>query len=91
MQNTPMRVELHKKAIKDYEFWKTSGNTAIQKKIQQLISAIKENPFAGIGKPERLKHDLSGQWSRRINEEHRIIYDVIDNILYIYSLRGHYD
>ena len=45
----------------------------------------------GIGKPELLKYGLSGQWSRRINEEHRIIYDVINNVLNIYSLRGHYN
>jgi len=44
----------------------------------------------GIGKPEKLKHDLSGQWSRRINEEHRIIYEVVNDTLHIYSLKGHY-
>ncbi|MET4081678.1 toxin YoeB [Pedobacter sp. UYP30] len=85
-----MKVELHKKAIKDFEFWKKSGNIAVQKKIQQLISAISEDPFNGIGKPEQLKHELSEQWSRRISEEHRIIYDVIDDIVHIYSLKGHY-
>ncbi|GAA4198299.1 Txe/YoeB family addiction module toxin [Pedobacter jeongneungensis] len=85
-----MQVELHEQAIIDLEFWKKSGNKPIQKKIEQLILAIQENPFMGIGKPEQLKHELSGQWSRRINEEHRIVYDVINNILNIYSLRGHY-
>jgi toxin YoeB len=85
-----MQIELHEKAITDLEFWKKSGNKSVQKKIQQLILSIQENPFMGIGKPEQLKHDLSGQWSRRINAEHRIIYDVIDDILNIYSLRGHY-
>jgi len=86
-----MRIELHEQAIIDLEFWKKSGNKAIQKKIEQLIIAIQENPFLGIGKPELLKYGLSGQWSRRINEEHRIIYDVINNVLNIYSLRGHYN
>jgi len=85
-----MQIELHEQAITDLEFWKKSGNKAVQKKIQKLILSIQENPFMGIGKPEQLKHDLSGQWSRRINSEHRIIYDVIDDILNIYSLRGHY-
>jgi toxin YoeB len=85
-----MQIELHEKAITDLEFWKKSGNKSVQKKIQQLILSIQENPFMGIGKPEQLKHDLSGQWSRRINAEHKIIYDVIDDILNIYSLRGHY-
>lgn len=85
-----MKVELHNKAIRDFEFWKNSGNISIQKKIEQLISAIKENPYRGIGKPEQLKYELSGQWSRRINGEHRIVYEVIGHILHIYSLKGHY-
>lgn len=86
-----MKVELHKKAIKDYEFWNKSGNKIIQEKIQTLIKAIQENPFEGIGKPEPLKYKLANQWSRRINNEHRIIYEVIDDVLYIYSLKGHYE
>jgi toxin YoeB len=48
------------------------------------------HPFSGIGKPEALKHKLSGKWSRRINDEHRIIYEVIENDIFIYSLKGHY-
>ncbi|RNL54060.1 Txe/YoeB family addiction module toxin [Pedobacter jejuensis] len=85
-----MHIELHEQAIVDFEFWKKSGNKAILKKIEQLLFAIQEKPFAGIGKPEQLKYQLSGQWSRRINDEHRIIYDIVDGILHIYSLRGHY-
>ncbi len=86
-----MKVELHKKAIKDYEFWKKSGHKIVQEKIQILIKAIQANPFEGIGKPEPLKYKLVNQWSRRINSEHRIIYEVVDNVLHIYSLRGHYE
>jgi toxin YoeB len=52
---------------------------------------MKVHPFEGIGKPEQLKHQLTGKWSRRINEEHRIIYDVTDSIINIYSLKGHYE
>lgn len=85
-----MQVELHEQAITDFEFWKKSGNIAIQKKIEQLIQAIIVNPFTGIGKPEQLKYELAGQWSRRINQEHRIIYEVIDGTLHIHSLKGHY-
>ncbi|WP_316738189.1 Txe/YoeB family addiction module toxin [Pedobacter aquatilis] len=85
-----MQIELHEKAIVDFEYWKKSGNRAIQRRIEQLIFAIKENPYIGIGKPEKLKYDLSGQWSRRINEEHRIIYDIVNDTLHIYSLKGHY-
>jgi toxin YoeB len=71
-----------------------TGNKAIQKRIEQLIIAIKSNPFEGIGKPEPLKHNLSGSWSRRIDREHRIVYEVYDKdkivILEVQSLKGHY-
>ncbi|WAC40660.1 Txe/YoeB family addiction module toxin [Pedobacter sp. SL55] len=89
-----MEVIYSPKAINDLMFWKKSGNKVIQKKIEQLITAIQENPFSGIGKPDPLKYELSGSWSRRINEEHRIIYEIHDNetvvILEIQSLKGHY-
>ena len=67
-----MQVILSDKAEKDLAFWKKSGNKVILNKIGLLIKAIKDNPYEGIGKPEQLKHQLSGIWSRRINLEHRI-------------------
>ena len=76
-------------AIADLNYWKRSGNKIIQAKISSLLASIRETPFDGIGKPELLKNELSGRWSRRINLEHRLIYAVSDKI-YIYSLRGHY-
>lgn len=89
-----MEVIFAPKAINDLAYWKKSGNKIIQKKIDQLIIAIQENPFSGIGKPEPLKYELSGSWSRRINEEHRIIYEITEEdlivILEIQSLKGHY-
>ncbi|WP_231427292.1 MULTISPECIES: Txe/YoeB family addiction module toxin [Pedobacter] len=89
-----MEVIYAPKAIEHLKYWKKSGNITIQKKIEQLIKAIQENPFDGIGKPEPLKYELSGSWSRRINEEHRIVYEVHDDgiivILEIQSLKGHY-
>lgn len=85
-----MEIALFEDAIKDFSFWKKSGNAAVQKKIKQLFTAILENRYEGIGKPEALKYDLSGKWSRRINEEHRIVYDVKDNLIRVYSLKGHY-
>lgn len=85
-----MEIDLYEKAERDFEYWKKSGNKAIQKKIQQLFTDMKDHPFEGLGKPEALKYSLSGKWSRRINEEHRIIYDVADNIINVYSLKGHY-
>lgn len=90
-----MEVIYSEKAQKDREFWKKSGNKAIMNKISALIEDIQKHPFEGIGKPEQLKHQLSGKWSRRINKEHRIIYQVIDEntieILNILSLKGHYE
>ena len=87
-----MEVTFSEEAQRDIEFWKKSGNKIIQKKIQQLLAAIFENPFEGIGKPEALKHQLSGLWSRRINHEHRIIYELFnDQIIKIHALKGHYD
>ncbi|GGH30059.1 Txe/YoeB family addiction module toxin [Sphingobacterium alkalisoli] len=89
-----MEVIYTPQAVEDLKYWKKSGNKVVQKKIQQLITAIVENPFEGIGKPEQLKFELSGSWSRRINQEHRIIYELYENnkivILEIQSVRGHY-
>jgi toxin YoeB len=86
-----MEVKLTKKALEHLDFWKKSGNKAIQKKIQLLIEDIMKNPFEGIGKPEALKYNLQGTWSRKINEEHRIVYEIPDEgVLLIHSLKGHY-
>jgi toxin YoeB len=85
-----MEIELFEDAKTDFEFWKKSGNTAIQKKIQQLFLSMQEMPFEGIGKPEALRHNLSGKWFRRINAEHRIVYEVQGDLIKVYSLRNHY-
>ena len=85
-----MEIELFEDAVEDFVYWKKSGNLAIQKKIQQLFSSMLETPYAGTGKPEALKHNLSGKWSRRINGEHRIIYEVQGELIKVYSLKGHY-
>lgn len=77
-------------ALEDLKYWKKSGDKIIQNKIQKLIIAIQENPTAGIGKPEQLKHNLSGSWSRRINQEHRIVYEIKEDTIEIQSLKGHY-
>ena len=68
-----MEIQYVDDSLLDIKFWKKSGNKAIQKKIEQLILAIIEEPYSGIGKPEPLKYEFSGKWSRRINDEHRII------------------
>lgn len=86
-----MEIVYSEESQRDIEYWKKSGNKIIQKKIQQLLQAINEDPFNGIGKPEMLKHNLTGLWSRRINQEHRIIYEVLEdeNRIKIHSLKGH--
>jgi len=83
-------VSFTKQADADIEFFKRSGNKQIVKKIKELLQSIVDNPYKGIGQPEPLKHDLSGAWSRRINKEHRLVYEVEGEIVYILSLKGHY-
>ena len=85
-----MEIEFTKQAQLDLTYWKKSENKIVQKKISELLEDLQVHPFEGIGKPEALKHSLSGSWSRRINLEHRIVYEVIDEIIYIQSLSGHY-
>jgi toxin YoeB len=63
----------------------------IFEKINRLIKDISRQPFKGLGKPEPLKHNLKGYWSRRITEEHRLIYKFEDDIIKIVSMKGHYD
>ena len=90
-----MQIDFSSKAKEDLNFWIKSGNKSLLNKIYSLIEDIQLHPFEGIGKPEPLKHNLLGYWSRRINQEHRIIYEIIDentvNILSIISLKGHYE
>jgi len=82
-------ILLEKNAIEDFEYWGKS-DVKILKKIAELFLAISRDPFTGIGKPEALKGDLKGYWSRRINEEHRVVYTVRSNEVIIISCRSHY-
>jgi toxin YoeB len=90
-----MQIEFSDKAKVDIDFWRKSGNKGILNKIYSLIEDIQLHPFEGIGKPEQLKYQLTGKWSRRINQEHRIIYKITEEntieILDILSLKGHYE
>jgi toxin YoeB len=85
-----MEVIFMPTALADLEHWKKSGNIIILKRIRQLIIAIQADPFKGIGKPEALKYKWTGWWSRRINEEHRIVYKFEKNTITVYTLRFHY-
>lgn len=76
-------------AWKDYEYW-ASKNKKILNRVNKLIKNIQQTSFVGLGRPEPLKFELSGKWSRRINSEHRLVYEVDDNKIIIYSCRYHY-
>ncbi len=85
-----LHLEFSEQAKKDINDHKRSGNKAVLKKMLGLLNEISEHPFEGTGKPEPLKHQLSGMWSRRISHEHRIVYEVNGDIISIHSLKGHY-
>lgn len=85
-----MEVVFLPDAEDDLQYWISTGNKPIIKKIAQLIDDIMINPYSGIGKPELLKHNLSGAWSRRINKEHRLVYELTDGNVLILSAKGHY-
>lgn len=78
------------RAWSDYLYWQQQDKKTL-KRINELLRDIARNPFNGIGKPEPLKDDLSGFWSRRIDDTNRLIYRVRDNVIEILSCRGHYN
>jgi toxin YoeB len=84
-----MRLIFSSKAWDDYLYWQVTDKKLL-KRINLLIKDIKRSPYDGIGKPESLKHGLSGYWSRRINDEHRIVYKYQSNEIFIAQLRYHY-
>jgi len=84
-----MRLIWSDKSWSEYIDWQ-SQDKKILKKINSLIKDIKRNPYDGVGKPEQLKHELTGCWSRRINDEHRLVYEVNDCGIGIVSCKYHY-
>ncbi len=76
-------------AWEDYLYWQQTDKQTLRK-INQLLKEIQRTPFTGIGKPEPLKHQLQGCWSRRIDSEHRLIYEIADNTLRVIGCRFHY-
>jgi len=84
-----VKIIFHPNAWEDYCYWQNE-NKKILKKINHLIKEIQRTPFEGEGKPEPLKFDLSGFWSRRIDQEHRIVYRVEGKDVHILSCRFHY-
>lgn len=84
-----MNISFTENAWEDYLYWKRMDKKIV-KRVYELIRDIKRNPFEGFGKPEPLKYDLAGKWSRRITDEHRIVYQVVERHLIIYTCRYHY-
>lgn len=84
-----MRLIFSEPAWEDYLYWQKTDKKLVQR-INGLVKEITRDPFSGTGKPEPLKHALSGYWSRRVNDEHRIVYKVADGDLLIAQLRYHY-
>ncbi|MFV2065972.1 MAG: Txe/YoeB family addiction module toxin [Pirellulales bacterium] len=84
-----MQIVFAEHAWEDYLYWQRTDRTQL-KRIHRLIQDIRRSPFDGIGKPEPLRHGLSGFWSRRINAEHRMVYKVEGDALYLAQLRYHY-
>jgi len=85
-----MEIILSPEATEHIEYWKKQNNVAVQERIKALKNSIMVSPYKGIGKPEPLKHELAGKWSRRINRKNRFVYAVENDTLYIYSLKDHY-
>lgn len=86
-----MEIIFLPQADADLEYWKRTGNTRILKRIRDLLEDIQKHPFSGIGKPEALKK-TNGMWSRRITDEHRLVYSISSGKIYVYviSMRFHY-
>ncbi|SDF25447.1 toxin YoeB [Dyadobacter soli] len=85
-----MEIAFTPKALSQLDYWKKTGNETILQRIRALLESISQSPFSGIGKPEPLKHQLSGFWSRRINDEHRLVYKIEKGKIVIVQCRFHY-
>lgn len=85
-----MRITFSILGWEEYLSWQTDDKRMI-KKINALIKDIQSTPYEGKGRPEPLKYDLSGLWSRRIDQEHRLVYQVLNEQILIFSCRYHYD
>ena len=83
-------LDFTNQAKEDLASHKNAGNKTVLNKILILLQELSEHPFSGTGKPEPLKYNLSGLWSRRINKEHRLIYEVENQTVIIHSAFGHY-
>jgi len=83
------KISFLPKAFEDFTTW-SKEDKKIYAKITELIKDIGRNPFSGLGKPEPLKHDLKGLWSRRITDEHRLVYKITQEEIVVVSCKLHY-
>ena len=84
-----MKLLWEERAWVDYLYWQMQDRKTL-KRINDLLKDVQRNPYEGIGKPEPLRENLSGCWSRRIDETNRLVYRIQDDSLYILACRGHY-
>ena len=84
-----MKLIFSEHAWEDYQHWVRTDRQTL-KRVNRLIQEIVRDPFSGVGKPEPLQHGLSGYWSRRLNDEHRIVYRMTEDAVLIAQLRYHY-
>jgi len=84
-----MPIKFSDHAWEDYLYWQATDK-AVLKRINALLRDIQRSPFDGIGKPEALKHHLAGFWSRRIDDEHRLVYAIQDGSILVAQCRYHY-
>lgn len=85
-------LKISEKAKKELSILHKSGDKILIKRIEKILEELGDNPYSGIGKPEQLKHNLSGLWSRRLDKKNRLVYEVIEEIvtIYIVAVKGHY-
>ena len=86
-------IILTEAADRDFDLHTFAGNKILLKKIKRLLAELEQHPRSGTGKPKMLSHDMSGMWSRRIDDKHRMVYSIEDETVtvFVLSLRDHYD
>lgn len=84
-----MEIRFSNEGFEDLNYWK-KNNPKMVNRIKKILESIAKTPYEGIGKPEPLKYGLSGFWSRRINQEHRLVYRIKDENIEVISCRYHY-
>ena len=85
-----MKLSFYERAWDDYLYWQKTNHKTLDK-INQLLKQVTRTPFDGEGKPEPMKHQFANCWSRRINHEHRLVYRVEDDVVYVMQCRFHYE